>query len=87
MSFKIKGKKHTLVANYYNDFIYMEIIEDINLLIKDSGYQFRFIANDPQTYFVVVLSDKEKSKIEQERGFSLVTKLFTVISPMNFSNI
>jgi|GEM_PF-2305026 len=67
IEFDLNGKKHKLTAQNYNDFIDIEILNQINPLIKDTGNEFVYIVIDQMT-FVACLSEEQQSLIESKRG-------------------
>lgn len=67
LEFELQGKKHVITANNYNDFLDIGIINQINPLIKQSGYEFVFIVID-QTAFVTCVSQEQKKQLETDRG-------------------
>ncbi|WP_179233043.1 hypothetical protein [Paenibacillus rigui] len=66
VSFMLNGEKRTIHPLYQNDFIDVGIVQELNALIADSGYQFAVVHLD-QTVFVTVLTAKEREGIEKDR--------------------
>ncbi|MGF7035050.1 hypothetical protein J2T17_006042 [Paenibacillus mucilaginosus] len=66
VSFTLNGQRKTVYPLFYNDFMDMDILRDINRMIRDTGYQFAVNVID-QMVFVTVLTPEEQRKIEAER--------------------
>ncbi|MBV6627410.1 MAG: hypothetical protein KI793_31460 [Rivularia sp. (in: Bacteria)] len=70
--FTINGLKHTIKAEYYENLIDLEILNDINNLIA-SNYALRYkfeICEVLEQMLVFVLTEEEKQTIMQERNIS-----------------
>ncbi len=68
--FEFGGKEH--LAEFYNNWKYLymvPLIERINELIKDTGYQYYGLHNED--IILVVLREDEAEKLKKERGWAL----------------
>ncbi|WP_426447988.1 stalk domain-containing protein [Paenibacillus sp. S-38] len=70
VSFTLNGERKTVYPLFYNDFMDIEIIRELNRMIRDTGYQFAVYEID-QTVFVTVLTPDEQRKMEAERFLEL----------------
>lgn len=65
VTFTLNGQKKTLYPLYYNDFIDASIVNDLNGMIRSTGYQFAKV--ELGEVFVTVLTAEEKLRLERER--------------------
>ncbi len=69
VSFALNGQLVKVYPQYANDYIDMEVLGQINELIRDTGRRFEVYEFFDQTAFVIVLTREEKKKLEMERGW------------------
>ncbi|WP_442603144.1 stalk domain-containing protein [Paenibacillus sp. KN14-4R] len=67
VSFTLNGQKKSVHPVYSGNLLDPTIIEEINIMIKDTGYQFAAIS-DSQNLLITMLTADEKSKIEKDRS-------------------
>ncbi|MEW9701975.1 stalk domain-containing protein [Paenibacillus sp. SI8] len=72
VTFTLNGQKKSVHPLYMNDFLDTEILKEINILIRDSGYQFAEVVID-QEVFVTVLTAEEKQNIQKDRFMDFVS--------------
>lgn len=69
IDFHLNGTPQQIKAAYYDDFVDLGLLQQINLLIKDCGYRFEALESEDQLALVLVLSPEEKRRLEMERGW------------------
>lgn len=69
IDFTLNGIHHRIQPCYLDDYIDLNILNQINQLISETGYRFEACNTGSQEAFVALLSSKEKLKLERERGW------------------
>ncbi len=69
IEFTVNGTRHRIEPEYFEEYIDLEILVEINRLIAETGYQFEVCELSPDTKLVIVLTLAEKERIERERRF------------------
>ena len=67
IEFTINGMKQRIKPEYFEEYMDLEILVEINLLIAQTGYRFEVCELSPDWNLVIVLSLAEKERIERER--------------------
>ncbi|MDY6785356.1 MAG: hypothetical protein SW833_22880 [Cyanobacteriota bacterium] len=68
VEFILNGLRHQLELSYYEEYIDLEGLLDINRLIDTTGYQFRY-SEIPSNYrLVVMLTPEEQKKLNTEKN-------------------
>jgi hypothetical protein len=71
--FTFGGKRHKIEFHFNYDFLEIgRLMEQVNSLIKDTGYQYYGIDSDSQVALLVVLTGEEADKLIEERGWRLL---------------
>ncbi|NJK30127.1 MAG: hypothetical protein HC851_09590 [Acaryochloris sp. RU_4_1] len=73
INFTLNGCSHHIQPNYNNDWIDLDIVQQINPLIQASGYQFEMVQTGTQIAFITVLTALEKQKLQSERNWQFLT--------------
>ncbi|WNR45166.1 stalk domain-containing protein [Paenibacillus roseipurpureus] len=71
ITFNLNGQKKVIHPQYYGDYLDVNILKEINEMIKGTGYQFVAVQVD-QEIFISVLKAEEKLKLQQERYLDFV---------------
>jgi len=69
VTFTLNGQKNRIYPRYLDDYIDVDILGQINKLIRKTGLQFAAYEAFDQTAFVVALTTREKHRLERERGW------------------
>ncbi|MGB9717517.1 MAG: hypothetical protein ACP5PQ_06300 [Thermoproteota archaeon] len=67
VSFDFKGKRRSIRMVLRYDYIMDIGLEELNEIIKDTGYQYYEVSSNPM--IIVVLTEEEAKKLEKERGW------------------
>jgi hypothetical protein len=69
LDFTYRDKRYRIDATYLDDWLDLNILSEINQLIREKNYQFEVCNTGEQTGFVTVLTPAEKLQLEAERGW------------------
>ncbi len=61
------GRTYRISPKYWGDYLDIEILSELNRIIRDTGIQFEPYENFDQTCFIVALTAEEKRRLRVER--------------------
>lgn len=67
VSFTLNGEKKELHAEYASGYLDFSMIQELNEMIRATGYEFAIVMNYDDEAFLLVLTADEKKKMKEER--------------------